>query len=155
MPSDTGALDSPILDHVGVIVKDIDTPMDFLSSIWPIGPQETKWGLGTKGVIKCTPTKDEVLAGETFKLQFRWAKVGPIIVDLIEPLDENSLWAQFLKTTGGGAHHIALSVSNFDGWVSTLQKQGARMLTGMPLGGKRWAYFDLGPGGFILEIVER
>lgn len=155
MQSDTGAIASLSFSHIGVVAKDIDKPAELLSSVWDYRPGQTMFGLQPRQTQEVSRRKDEVLTGEPFRYKWRWANVGPVAVDLLQPLDENSIYAQFLKSTGGGLHHIALEVSNWDEVVSQLQEQGSRMIAGATNEGLRFCYMDTGPAGIILELIEK
>jgi len=147
MPSDAGAVALPAaIDHIGVVVEDIDKTMEFLSSIWGLGPWQT---------MEYSPHKDEVLVGEPFRLKVAHAKLGPVALELLQPLEGRSIWSQFLEVKGEGIHHIAFSLSNYDEMVSKLQEQGCMMVAGAitPFG-KRWSYFDTKPGGIIVEFMD-
>jgi len=146
MPSDTGAVALPSPNHIGVVVEDADKTAEFLSSIG-IGPWQT---------FEFSPIKDELLVGEPFTLKVTWARLGPgpIVVELLQPIEGRSLWSQFLETNGEGAHHIAFSVSNWDEMVSKLKQQGGKMVAGSICEGKRWCYFDTKPGGIIIELMD-
>ena len=155
MQSDIGAIVSPFFSHIGVVVKDLDRSAEFLSSIWGYRPGQTMFGLRPRQIREVSCCKDEVLAGEPFRYKWGWTNVGPIVVDLLQPLDENSIFAQFLKTTGGGLHHIALEVSNWDEEVAQLQEQGSRMIAGADEEGLRYCYMDTGPAGIVIELIEK
>jgi len=149
MPSDIGAVALPAsIGHIGVVVEDIDKTMEFLSSIWGLGP----WQI----IEEYTPSKDDIMVGEPFTLKVAHANLGPIMLELLQPLAGRSIWSQFLQTNGEGIHHIAFSLSNWDEMVSHLQKQGGEMIAGaITPWGKRWCYFDTKPGGIIVEFVEK
>jgi catechol 2,3-dioxygenase-like lactoylglutathione lyase family enzyme len=160
MQSETSATALPNPDHVGVVVKDTDKTVEFLSSIGVGGPWKT---------FDFVQDKDILLAGEPFRLKIAFAKVGTTAFELLQPVEGNSVWAQFLKTNGEGIHHVAFSVANFDEWVSRVQSQGGRMITGgralmkeeedriTVVGspeGNRWCYLDTKPGGMIIEFMD-
>ena len=151
--ADTMALPAP--SHIGVIVKDIYEAVDFFSSGW-----EVKFG----DVEDVYTKEDDILLGESYKIKLAAAKLGPIEIHLIEPLDDKSIYGKWLKVNkGGGLHHIAFSVSNWNEMVSHMQEHGATMLgafiyrgivePGAKDKGVRCGYFDT-PGGTVIEFVE-
>ncbi len=155
MQSDTGAKASLSFSHIGVVAKDIDKPAELLSSVWDYRPGQTMFGLQPRQTREVSRRKDEVLTGEPFRYKWRWANVGPVAIDILQPLEEKSIYGQFLKSTGGGIHHIALEVSNYDEVVSQLQKQGSRMTLGADDEGIRFCYMDTGPAGILIELIEK
>ena len=148
MPSDAGST-SALPNHICIVVKDIEKTTEFLSSILGCGPWE---------IIESTQGKDVVTIGEPFTIKLavaNWKALGPVILELIQPVEGRSIWAQFIETKGEGLHHIAYGASNFDEEVSKLKEKGGRMIAGGVFEGKRWCYFDTEPGGTILEVMEQ
>lgn len=133
------------LSHLGIAVKDAEKTAGFLSSIWNIGTPE---------VFDYEPKKEEMIFGEPFKVRLVFIKFGAIPIELLQPLDDKSIWSQFIKAKGEGIHHIAFGVSNYDEMVSKMQKQGYPMLVAASFQGCRWCYFDTSPGGIVIEFRE-
>ena len=133
------------LHHIGVVVKDIDETTKFFSSMFGLGPWD---------ISEATPTKDEVMVGEPFRLKMAVAKLGETSLELLQPLNRRTIWSEFLETHGEGVQHIGFGVSNWNEVVSRLQKRGNRMVAGGLYRGKRWCYFDTKPGGIIVEFLE-
>jgi len=122
MPSDAGAVALPAsIDHIGVVVEDIDKTMEFLSSIWGLGPWQT---------LEVSLGRDRLIVGEPFRQKLAWAKLGPTTLELIQQIE------------GGGP------------WPEFLQQQGGKMVVGGVYEGKRWCYFDIKPGGILVEFGE-
>jgi len=146
MPSDTGAVALPAPSHISVVVEDIDKTMEFLSSIWGLGPWQA---------VEISLGKDELMVGEPFRQKVAWAKLGPTKLELIQQLEGGGPWPEFLKTKGEGLHHIGFSISNWDEMVAKLKKRGAKMVAGGTYQGKRWCYFNTKPGGILVEFGEK
>jgi catechol 2,3-dioxygenase-like lactoylglutathione lyase family enzyme len=132
------------LSHVGFVVKDIDRTIEFISSIWDIGPSQK---------LDYSPSKDEIIAGEPFSLKVGFVNLGVVMLELIQPVSE-SLWSQFLKEHGEGIQHIAFGVSNYDEIVSRFLKRGHPMVTSASYKGLRWCYFQTQPGGILVEFRD-
>jgi len=147
MPSDTGAVALPSsIEHISVVVKDRDKTMEFLSSIVGLGPWQT---------VEISLGKDELIVGEPCRAKLASARVGTVVLELLQPVEGYSVWSQFLETKGEGLHHIALKLSNYDEVVSRLKQQGAKMMAGGTYEGKRWCFFDIKPGGIVIEFGEK
>src|SRR4051794_22957891 len=108
------------LSHVGIAVEDAEKTAKLLSSIWNIGSPE---------VFEYEPKPEEMIAGEAFKVRLVFIKFGPLTLELLEPLDDKSIWSKFIAEKGEGIHHVAFGVSNYDEMVDTLQAQGHPLLT--------------------------
>lgn len=78
-----------------------------------------------------------------------------IQLELIEPVQGDSLYTEFLDQKGPGLHHIAFLVPDFDATISDLQAKGLDLiLKGALTPGNEFAYFDCeGPGYSVLEIL--
>lgn len=133
------------IDHIGVLVKDIDETTKFLSSLWGLGP----WT-----IIDFIQEDDVVLVGGRTRQKVAFTKLGPTALELIQPIEGGGVWSEFIEATGGGIHHIAFNVSNWDEMVSKLQEQGGKMVAGGSYEGKRWCYFYIKPGGMIVEFMD-
>lgn len=70
------------------------------------------------------PQNEDMLEGEPCTLKIAGAKLGSIIIGLLQTIEGKSLWADFLETKGEGIHHIAYSVSNWDDMASKIKEQG-------------------------------
>jgi hypothetical protein len=95
-----------------------------------------------------------MIAGEPFKVRLVFIKFGPLTIELLEPLDDKSIWSKFIAEKGEGIHHVAFGVSNYDEMVETLESQGHPLLTAAVFNGCRWCYFDTSPGGAVIEFRE-
>ena len=134
--------------HVGFVTKDADKTAESLSLL----------GIGPWKSFEFAPTEETLTMGECkpFHLHIQWARLsGGLVLEVIEPVDGESLWAKFLEEHGEGLQHMAFIVSNFDEVVSNLEAQGGKVLAGGPsLEGKRWCYIESKPGGLIVEPME-
>lgn len=140
-----GTIQMTNLSHLGIAVKDAEKTVNFISSIWNIG---------TPVVSDYEPKKEELIAGEPFKVRLVFIKFGTMSIELLQPLDNKSIWAKFIAKKGEGIHHIAYGVSNYDEMVSLFRKQKHPMLVAASYQGERWCYFDTSPGGMVIEFRE-
>jgi methylmalonyl-CoA/ethylmalonyl-CoA epimerase len=140
-----GTIQMTNLSHVGVAVKDAEKTIKFISSIWNIG---------TPIISDYEPKKEELIAGEPFKVRLVFIKFGTMTIELLQPLDNKSIWSKFIAEKGEGIHHVAYGVSNYDEMVSALQKQKHPLLVAASFQGERWCYFDTHPGGMVIEFRE-
>ena len=145
MELDNGSIQLTNLSHVGVAVKDAAQTAKFISSVWNIG---------TPVVSDYEPKKEKLIAGEPFKVRLVFIKFGTMTIELLQPLDDKSIWSKFIAEKGEGIHHVAYGVSNYDEMVEKLQKQGHPMLVAASFQGERWCYFDTSPGGMVIEFRE-
>ena len=79
------------------------------------------------------------------------AMVGQLQWELIEPLDDESIYARFLAEKGGGVHHIAVSAQSFDNLLAMETKRGLRFPSAVSSRAYLGIERDL---GVILEIFN-
>jgi methylmalonyl-CoA/ethylmalonyl-CoA epimerase len=145
MKLDVGSIQLTNLSHLGVAVKDAEKTVEFLSSIWNIG---------TPKVSDYEPKKEDMIYGNLFKVRLVFVKFGTMTIELLQPLDNKSIWSKFIEEKGEGIHHIAYGVSNYDEMVNLFQKKKFPMLVAASFEGERWCYFDTKPGGMVIEFRE-
>ncbi len=117
--------------HIGLVVKDLDATVKAWSSLLGIGP----WTIRDVG--------DNKLA---------FATLGSVQFELIEPVAEKTLWADFLNNHGEGLHHIAHRVADVDDTVDKIVAQGGEVMISIP---GAMAYVNIGgPGSVILELLK-
>lgn len=138
----------PFPEHIGLVVEDAERTIEYLASTYEISRFQI--------VGDYAPSNEELLAGKDFKVKVATVEMGSMKLELLEPLNEESILAQFLREKGEGLHHIAFSVSNLDKVIATLKAQGVEMLLGGLVEGLRWVYMDTSkkPGGIITEFLE-
>jgi methylmalonyl-CoA/ethylmalonyl-CoA epimerase len=133
------------LVHIGIAVRDADETAEFLSSIWDISGREKD--------ETYEPKEDELQGGQPFSVRLVWLTRGTLTIELLEPLDEQSIWWRFIAEKGEGIHHIAFGVSDYDAMVSTFRSQGRPPLLAAGRAGERWCYVEA-PGGALIELRE-
>ncbi|UCB45222.1 MAG: VOC family protein, partial [Spirochaetota bacterium] len=107
------------MNKVGVVVRSVDATVKTYAVEYAVGPWKI-WELNNK-------TVDEMMVNnkrENYAVRIARTTMGPYSWELIEPLDENSIFAEFLKTHGEGPHHLGYEVSDVKKAVKSLQKKG-------------------------------
>ena len=140
-----GSIQLTNLSHVGIAVKDAAKTIEFISSVWNIGKPE---------VFDYYPKPAEMFHGEAFAVKLVFVKFGALTLELLQPLDNKSIWAKFIAEKGEGIHHVAYGVSNYDEMVKKFDGQGHPLLVAASFEGCRWCYYDTSPGGMIIEFRE-
>ena len=142
---DNGIAQLTNLSHVGIAVKDAEKTVKWMSTIWNIGSPQ---------IFDYAPKKEELFVGEPFKVRIVNVKFGAFPIELLQPLDNKSIWSKFIAEKGEGIHHVALGVSNYDEMMTTTQKKGHKLLVAAEFNGEKWCYFDCNPGGVVFEYRE-
>jgi methylmalonyl-CoA/ethylmalonyl-CoA epimerase len=126
------------ITQVGLVVRDCKATAKRYWDEFGIGP----WEFYT---LDPSNTPDMTLRGRPVEHAFRaaLARVGEVEIELIEPLDGNSLYAEHLVAHGEGLHHIAFDVDDFEQTKARLADLGYRQTQGgRPFDIVTYGYFD-------------
>lgn len=143
------------VDQIGIVVRDLHSMAENLYRLLGIGPfRILEWpidGIDPESTYHGEP--------ENYRLLLGFARQGSTQIELIEPLEGQNIWSDFLDTNGPGLHHFRLVVSDFDNKVTELEKAGIKNIasgTGAHIGSK-WAYFDTSEllNGIVIELRMR
>ena len=147
---------SPILNvselyQACVVVRDLEKSMEHYQNTLGIGSWEILGG-GSPA------TYDMIYHGRPAKARIKvaLAMVGPMQLELIQPVQGDSIWSDFLEEHGEGIHHLGhVRVGNLDEAVQALEKAGFPCMQRGHFTGGGWAYMDTSKAlGFILELLE-
>jgi methylmalonyl-CoA/ethylmalonyl-CoA epimerase len=133
------------LSHIGIAVKDAEATVKALSKLWNLASPE---------IFDYEPKEEELFVGRAFKARLVWFQLGPVRIELLQPLDDRSIWHTFIQEKGEGIHHFAFGVSNYDEMVARFEAAGHKLLVSAIFNGERWCYFDTAPGGTVIELRE-
>ena len=140
--------------QIGAVVADLDKAMQGLTAVFGIGPFR---------VIDWPPAGREDMGrqyfGEPsdFTARMAFTEVGPVELELIQPVSGRSIWADFLEEHGPGLHHVRFNVDDIKLVVRYVSDQGIGV-TQSAHGirpGTEWANFDtVSQIGFTIEIMQ-
>jgi len=130
------------IDHVAIIVRNIEQALVFYRDTLGITPSE----------IKEVPT-------EQVRIAFLpMGGPGGSELELIEPTTPNSSLTRFLEKRGEGLHHICLEVADIDAALAEMQEKGVPVLDQQPriaAGGRAIFLHPKGTNGVLLELLEK
>ena len=130
------------IDHVAIIVHNIDQALAFYRDILGITPRE----------IRDVPTEQVRIAFLPL------GGPGGSEIELIEPTTSDSSLVRFLEKRGEGLHHICLEVDNIEVALQEMQDQGVPVLDQQPrIAAEGHAIFmhPKGTNGVLLELLEK
>lgn len=136
------------IDHIGLIVRDFDKAVEYYQSLG-MGPLKSTSPTTKEKRVRGKPADD-------VKNKVGLAQLGGVWVEIIQPLEGESVHTEFLKSKGEGINHVAYRVADLDKEVSNLVQRGFKVVySGKFINGGGWAYFDMSEiGGIFLEIVQ-
>jgi methylmalonyl-CoA epimerase len=130
------------IDHVAIIVRNIEQALAFYRDTLGITPSE----------IKEVPT-------EQVRIAFLpMGGPGGSEIELIEPTAPGSTLTRYLEKRGEGLHHICLEVDNIDEALQEMKDQGAPVLDQQPriaAEGRAIFLHPKGTSGVLLELIEK
>ncbi len=143
--------------HVGVIVRDITKAVEHYQSLGctlgtPRFPIEffldSRTYLGYE-VYGKTPES-------LHNTKVMYVNLHSFLIELMQPLEGESLYKKFLDNQGEGVHHIAFTVDNLEEEAAKLIEKGFPVITKVKrTGGSAFAYFDTSKvDNIIIELVQ-
>jgi hypothetical protein len=136
--------------QVSLVVRDLDAALRTYVHEYGIGPWE---------VYEFNPETVSEMVKDSEPVECAWrlavTMVGSVQWELIEPLDDKSMYAQFLATKGEGLHHVAVGVPNYAEALGTLREKGRRVLQAGVYNGVTFSYLSTDEDlGVITEIFD-
>jgi methylmalonyl-CoA/ethylmalonyl-CoA epimerase len=136
--------------QIGIVVRDLDATLRRYVDEYGIGPWQIYEFNGENA-----PDLHEYNEPVDRTWRLAVTMVGKVMWELIEPLDDKSIYARFLAEKGEGVHHIAVAASRFDDLVEAQARRGNKLPLSGTFSGTKVAYLptdrDL---GVVLEIFS-
>ena len=124
------------LSQVSFIVKDVDAMVRLYYDVYGIGPWKT-W------IFSPETVDDMTIFGRNhgYKMRLALTKIDGIEFELIQPLDDVSIYYKFLKEEGEGFHHLGYLVEEYDKKIEYMKKIGVKIsMSGVWMGKHSWVY---------------
>lgn len=129
------------IDHLGILVEDIEANRELFEIL--------NLEIGTIEHV------------QAFGVEIAFIRVGETLVELVEPVEDNSELVADLEATQEEAilHHVAYRVDDIDAQLSALQEEGIPLVDSSPrqgAGGAKVAFLERrAANGVRIELVER
>ncbi len=136
--------------QVAVIVRDLDAAVRCYADEYGVGP----WA-----IFEFSPdTVSDMVIDDTparYAMRLAVANIGRLQIELIEPLDDKSIYAKHLAAHGETLHHVALAVDDYAGAEKALRAKGHHILMGGNHNGVTYSYFSTEKDlGFPVELYS-
>jgi methylmalonyl-CoA epimerase len=127
------------ISHLGLAGKNLEETMDFYRSILGLEPAEP------------------IIGGNEGDLRVSLVKVGDTTLELIQPLNENSVMAKFLEKRGEGIHHVCFEVDDIDADLERMKARGLEPIGTPKPGAEGMSVFlhPKGTKGVLMELVQK
>lgn len=136
---------------ITIVVNDADRVVKTYSDVYGVGP----WS-----IFEFNPNnvKDMIINDKktNHEMKIARANIGDIEIELIQPLDNLSIFAKYLKEHGERLHHIAYQVDDFDEAIKFFKQRKIDVYqSGNWFGKHKYAYLNSEKElGHIAEICE-
>lgn len=143
----------PDLHHIALIVADRDRSL---------AKFQEGFGFGSSHVFDAQFPKARVssgVVGFNLKIGFTW--MGNTLLELLQPVDDRSPHATFLKERGEGMHHLGFLVRSIEYELDQMAKTRGGMrppllVDAMAKEGVSWVYTEGEyANGAVIELIER
>jgi 4-hydroxyphenylpyruvate dioxygenase-like putative hemolysin len=141
--------------QVCVIVPDLDRAVENYWKVFGIGP----WKFYTYGkpLVKRMTRRGEPCE---YKMRVALANVGAMRIELIEPLEGDTVYREFVEKHGYGVHHVGVLIENMGEALARADEAGLEMTQdGAGFGPDddgHYAYLDTEALiGTTIELIER
>jgi hypothetical protein len=132
--------------QISIVVRDLEATMRTYVEEYGIGPWE---------IYEFNPGNVSETVGAESSWRIAVTMVGSVQWELIEPLDEKSIYAEFLRTKGEGLHHVAVGGKGYREQLEAMRAKGRRVLSGGHYNGVTFAYLSTDEDlGVITEIFD-
>jgi len=141
--------------QVAIIVEDLDRAVENYWKLFGIGP----WHIYTYGKPL---VKEMTYGGEPadYKMRVALSYLGSTRIELIEMMEGQTVYADFVEAHGYGVHHFGVLVEDMEEALAEAEAAGLRMTmdgAGFGLDGDgHYAYLDTeNEIGVTIELIER
>lgn len=134
--------------QIALVVRDLKKAVDFHTNVFKIGPFRIFEPAYTDQTYRGRPGN--------FRMRLAIAPFGPIDLEIIEPLEGETIYDEFLQKHGEGLHHLGFAVEYLEKRIAAMKKMGIEVLQSGKRPGVSWAYMDTEAlAGFPIELIER
>jgi catechol 2,3-dioxygenase-like lactoylglutathione lyase family enzyme len=141
--------------QIALLVQDLEKTVENYWTIFGIGP----WQFYTyaKPLVKRMSYHGQPAE---YSMRIALSQIGPLRIELIEAKEGDSIYADFIREHGFGAHHLGILVEDMQEALAQVRSAGLKMIqdgSGFGLHGDgHYAYLDTEEMlGVTLELIQR
>jgi methylmalonyl-CoA/ethylmalonyl-CoA epimerase len=142
----------PPISQIGIVVRDMHKAVAHYQSVFGLGPWTVYDSTPDKYWFKGKPSHMRLRQGK--------AMLGGIELELVQPLEGESTFHEFLQDHGEGLHHLAFNTEDYDGMIGRFEAAGFKPLLQAEAyvetykGTVKACHFDTrAVGGVIFEVL--
>jgi methylmalonyl-CoA/ethylmalonyl-CoA epimerase len=136
--------------QISIVVRDLERTLRTYVDEYGIGPWE---------IYEFNPeTMTEMVGADgptEYRARIAVTMVGSVQWELVQPLEDTGVFAEFLATKGEGVHHVAVGGSDYRETLDELRAKGRTVLQAGIYNGVTFAYVSTNEDiGVITEIFD-
>ena len=138
------------LDHLAVVVKDMDKALAFYSKAFGIKFEEVQQhDLPPDVIYKGKPSP--------YTMKVTFGQMGLVRLEMVQVVKGQCIYTDFLKQYGEGIHHLGFEVDDLDKEVANAKSQGLKLMCYLKMVGiMAFAHFDATKtNGVRIELVQK
>jgi hypothetical protein len=138
--------------QIAVVTADLDRTLTKWVEHYGVGPWDI-YELGDSRLHDMTIDEEPA----DYRMRSAGARWGAIDIEVIQPLDDKSIYAQSLARHNGAdhLHHVACATDDFDGTLTRFRERGMKSAMGGSLEELRFEYLDtFADIGFWIELTK-
>jgi methylmalonyl-CoA/ethylmalonyl-CoA epimerase len=138
------------LDHLAVVVKDMDKALAFYSKAFGIKFEEVQQhDLPPDVIYKGKPSP--------YTMKVTFGKMGLVRLEMVQVVKGQCIYTDFLKQHGEGLHHLGFEVEDLEKEAANAKSQGLKMICYLKMVGiMAFAHFDATKTiGLRIELVQK
>ena len=140
----------PAPDQIGLVVRDIQKTIEAYTELFQWGPFE----IVEREYTESTSTYHGKPGNSKYRVAY--AQLGPIQLELIQPLEGRTIYDEFIETRGEGLHHFGVLIDRIEERIAAMKQMGIEVLQSGERPGRKYAYMDTEPPtGIMIELREK
>jgi methylmalonyl-CoA/ethylmalonyl-CoA epimerase len=136
-------------DHLAIVVKDIEKTVAFYTKAF---------GLSFEEIAEHQLPPDVITRGKPtpYTMKVTFAQMGPIRLEIVQVVEGECIYTEFLRDHGEGIHHLGFEVADLEKEVANAEAQGLEMICHLKMVGiMAFAHFDnIKTNGVRIELVQ-
>jgi methylmalonyl-CoA/ethylmalonyl-CoA epimerase len=139
------------MHHICIVVRDMDKAVDYYHSMGA-GP----FSLTTPIDIVKRKVHGKEVPVPNWKIKDFFGKMGNVWINLLQPIEGDSIFQEFLDTRGEGIHHFAFLVDDVEKEEAEFVEKGFKVLSSVRLiNGCGHSIMDTAEtGGIYIEVLQ-
>jgi methylmalonyl-CoA/ethylmalonyl-CoA epimerase len=136
--------------QIAFVVEDLYAALKTYSETYGLGPWKI-YEISSR-TVKDLVKHDNVV---DFTYKVAMCDIAGLEWELVQPLDDRSIYADFLKRNGPGLHHVAFDVADYNSEKDVFQGLDRKILQTGNWHGTKFAHIDTESDlGFLVELFD-